>query len=245
MTDVAGAVALVTGSTSGIGLAVAERLSAAGVRVVVNSRRPPEQPMRLAGASVPSLHVAGDVSDEQSVRDMVERVIRAHGQLDIIVNNAGATKVVAHHDLDGITVADWERILGVNVVGAWNVVKAAAAHLRFSEIGAVVNISSMAGVRVTGSSLPYSVSKAALNQLTRALAKALGPDIRVNAVAPGFIETPWTSSWGERRQEVIDVTPLRRVGTPADVADVVLALIQSSYVTGEIVTIDGGLSLAN
>jgi ketoreductase RED2 len=176
---------------------------------------------------------------------MVSEVIRQHGRLDVVVNNAGATKVVPHADLDGISVADWNRILGVNVIGAWNVVKATAPYLRKSPLGAVVNVPSMAGIRVTGSSLPYSVSKAALNQLTRALAKALGPEIRVNAVAPGFIETPWTVGWGDRRQEVVDLTPLGRVGTPADVADVVAALITSTYVTGEIVTIDGGLSLNN
>ena len=98
---------------------------------------------------------------------------------------------------------------------------------------------------MTGSSLPYSVSKAALNQLTRTFAKALGPHVRVNAVAPGFIETPWTSGWADRREEVVKLAPLARVGTPEEVADVVLALATSSYVTGEIVTIDGGLSLNN
>jgi ketoreductase RED2 len=245
MGTVEGTVALVTGSMSGIGHAVAERLAADGATVVVNSRTAPEEPVVLGTQAVPSLHVAGDVSDEAAVAGMVSEVIRQHGRLDVVVNNAGATKVVPHADLDGISVADWNRILGVNVIGAWNVVKATAPYLRKSPLGAVVNVSSMAGIRVTGSSLPYSVSKAALNQLTRALAKALGPEIRVNAVAPGFIETPWTVGWGDRRQEVVDLTPLGRVGTPADVADVVAALITSTYVTGEIITIDGGLSLNN
>jgi ketoreductase RED2 len=176
---------------------------------------------------------------------MVEAVLARYGRLDVLVNNAGATKMVPHDDLEGITVADWQRILGVNVVGAWNLVKAAAPHLRASRLGAVVNVSSMAGIRVTGSCLPYSVSKAALNQLTRTLAKALGPAIRVNAVAPGLITTPWTRDWQDRSREVIKLAPLGRVGTPEDVAQVVLALIEASYVTGEIVTVDGGLSLAN
>lgn len=245
MSGLEGAVVLVTGSMSGIGRGIAERLAADGATVVVNSRSTPAEPVLLGRGSETSLHVAGDVSDEAAVGVMVSEVVRRHGRLDVVVNNAGATKVVPHADLDGITVDDWNRILGVNVIGAWNVIKASAPHLRASPHGAVVNVSSMAGIRVTGSSLPYSVSKAALNQLTRALAKALGPEIRVNAVAPGFIETPWTSSWGERRQEVVELTPLGRVGTPADVADVVAALITSTYVTGEIVTIDGGLSLSN
>jgi ketoreductase RED2 len=245
MSTVDGAVAVVTGSLSGIGLAIAERLAAEGAQVVINSRRPPPEPVRLAGAAGPALHVTADVADEAAVARLVETVLSHHGRLDVVVNNAGATKVVPHDDLDGITTADWQRILAVNVLGAWNMVKAAAPHLRASPVGAVVNVSSMAGIRVTGSSLPYSVSKAALNQLTRTLAKALGPDIRVNAVAPGLIRTPWTAGWADRQQEVVDLAPLHRVGTPDDVAGVVLALVEASYVTGEIVTVDGGLSLAN
>jgi ketoreductase RED2 len=245
MTTVEGCVALVTGSVSGIGRAVAERLAAAGAHVVINSRRPPEEPVFLAGDAQPALHVPADVADEAAASRMVEAVLARYGRLDVLVNNAGATKMVPHDDLEGITVADWQRILGVNVVGAWNLVKAAAPHLRASRLGAVVNVSSMAGIRVTGSCLPYSVSKAALNQLTRTLAKALGPAIRVNAVAPGLITTPWTRDWQDRSREVIKLAPLGRVGTPEDVAQVVLALIEASYVTGEIVTVDGGLSLAN
>lgn len=245
MTTVEGCVALVTGSVSGIGRAVAERLAAAGAHVVINSRHPPPEPVFLAGDAQPALHVPADVADEAAASRMVEAVLARYGRLDVLVNNAGATKMVPHDDLEGITVADWQRILGVNVVGAWNLVKAAAPHLRASRLGAVVNVSSMAGIRVTGSCLPYSVSKAALNQLTRTLAKALGPAIRVNAVAPGLITTPWTRDWQDRSREVIKLAPLGRVGTPEEVAQVVLALIEASYVTGEIVTVDGGLSLAN
>lgn len=245
MRSLRGKVALVTGSVAGIGRAIAERLAADGVTVVLNSRNSPERPIALIAADTASLHVAGDVSDSTAVASMMSAIQDRYGALDVVVNNAGATKVVAHADLDGIEVDDWYRILGVNVIGAWNVVKAAAPLLRASDVGAVVNVSSMAGVRVTGSSVPYSVSKAALNQLTRVLAKALGPKIRVNAVAPGFIETAWTSDWADRRNEVIELAPLRRTGTPEDVADVVLALVASSYVTGEIVTVDGGLSLNN
>jgi ketoreductase RED2 len=235
MSSLDGAVALVTGSMSGIGQGIAERLSEAGATVVRNSRSVPAD----------ALHLPGDVSDESAMRNIVATIADQHGGLDILVNCAGATKNVPHHDLGGISVEDWQRILGVNVIGAWNTVKAAEPYLRRSPVGAVVNISSMAGIRVTGSSLPYSVSKAALNQLTRTLAKALGPDIRVNAVAPGLIDTPWTRGWSERTEEVLALAPLGRIGTVADVAKVVLALIDADYVTGEIVTVDGGLSLNN
>ena len=170
--------------------------------------------------------------------------LRLRVEIHMLEGDSCAGRLLLIHDLDGIDTEDWEHILGVNVVGAWNTVKAAVHLLRGSQLGMVVNVSSMAGIRVTGSSIPYSVSKAALNQLTRLLAKALGPEIRVNAVAPGFIETPWTSDWVERRREIIDLTALRRVGNPEDVAEVVAMLAATSYVTGEIITVDGGLSLA-
>lgn len=243
MRPLEGKVALVTGSTSGIGRGVAERLSTEGAEVVLNSRSAPDAPIFLGGSDRPSLHLAGDVSDESAVIDMISAIASRHGSLDIVVNNAGTTKKVPYPDLENISVADWNRILGVNVIGAWNVIKASVPLLRASTIGAVVNVSSIAGARVSGSSIPYSVSKAALNQLTRTLAKALGPEIRVNAVAPGFIDTPWTSEWVERRQAVAESAPLARVGVPEDVADAVMALISSRYVTGQIVTVDGGLSL--
>ena len=235
MTSLSGAVALVTGAMSGIGAGIADRLTESGVTVVRNSR----------SCEADDLHAPGDVADETVVQAIVAGIVARHGRLDIVVNSAGATKNVPHEDLDGISIEDWNRILGVNVIGAWNTVKAAAPHLRESPVGAVVNISSMAGIRVTGSSLPYSVSKAALNQLTRTLAKALGPQIRVNAVAPGLIDTPWTQGWSARTDEVLALSALKRIGTPADVATMVLALIETDYVTGEIVTVDGGLSLNN
>jgi ketoreductase RED2 len=238
-------VALITGASSGIGRGIAERLAGEGIVVVVNSRRTPEAPVVFPDGSSP-LHIAGDVADETDVARMVEQIRERYGQLDIVVNSAGYTRFVDHADLDGISVDDWRRILDVNVIGAWNVVKAGAALLEASGDGVVINISSSAGIRVAGSSLPYSVSKAALNQLTRTLARALGPrGIRVNAVAPGFVDTRWTEGYGDRREEVARIAPLRRVATPADVADAVVLLLGASYVTGEILLVDGGLTLVD
>jgi ketoreductase RED2 len=177
---------------------------------------------------------------------MIGEIADRHGRLDIVVNSAGYTRFVDHADLDGISVEDWRRILDVNVIGAWNVVKAAAGLLEASGDGVVINVSSSAGIRVAGSSLPYSVSKAALNQLTRTLARALGPrGIRVNAVAPGFVDTRWTEGYSDRREEVARIAPLRRVATPVDVADAVTLLLGASYVTGEILLVDGGLTLVD
>ena len=238
-------VALITGASSGIGLGIAERFVADGIAVVVNSRNVPETPLVLADGTTP-MHISGDVADEAEVIRMIAEVERRYGRLDIVVNSAGYTKFVDHVDLEGITVDDWRRILDVNVVGAWNVIKASAALLEASGDGVVINVSSSAGIRVAGSSLPYSVSKAALNQLTRTLARALGPrGIRVNAVAPGFVDTKWTLGYDERREEVARIAPLRRVANPVDVADAVALLLGASYVTGEILLVDGGLTLVD
>ena len=138
----------------------------------------------------------------------------------------------------------WRRIFETNVFGTWSVTVAAMDALRATR-GAVVNVSSIAGLRPTGSSIPYAASKAALNHLTVLLAKVVGPEVRVNAVAPGLVDTPWTKDWDEIRALVGALAPLRRSGRPTDVADVVVALASAPYVTGQVVAIDGGLTLVS
>lgn len=243
MTTLKGRVAFITGSTSGMGLAIARRLAGEGATVVVNSRKAPDAPVSLGPDDGAAHHIAGDVADEHRVNEMIAEIEDRYGQLDILVNNAGTTVFVEHSDLAGVTNEDWQRILNVNIVGAWNTVRAAEELLRASPAGVVINITSIAGTRPTGSSIPYAVSKAGLNHLTALLARSLAPDIRVNGIAPGYIDTPWTKDYLDRRDEVIRDAPLRRVGVPDDVAGIALALVLSEYVTGEIVTVDGGLSL--
>jgi ketoreductase RED2 len=166
-----------------------------------------------------------------------------YGRLDVLVNNAGTTVVIPHHDLEAATPDVWRRIFDVNVVGTWQVTVAALPHLRTSGAGCVVNVTSLAGVRQTGSSIPYAASKAALNHVTRLLANVVGPEVRVNAVAPGLVDTPWTADWDTVREVVRSSAPLQRSGQPDDIADVVLALVRSRYVTGQVVVADGGLGL--
>lgn len=235
-------VALVTGSSSGIGAAVARRLAADGFSVVVNSRSSVEAGAAVA-AAVGGTYLQADVGDPASARALVERVLADLGRLDVLVNNAGTTEVIAHRDLAAATPEIWRRLYDVNVIAPFVLVTAAEQALRAAEPGCVVNITSLAGVRPVGSSIPYAASKAALNHTTRLLAATLGPDIRVNAVAPGLVDTPWTADWDEVRSFVRATAPLRRSAAPADVAEVVLGLVRSSYVTGEVVLVDGGLHL--
>jgi len=238
-----GKVALVTGSSSGIGAAVARRFAAEGARVVVNSSSSAAAGTAVAAELPDGHYVQGDIADEADARRLVASAVERWGRLDILVNNAGTTRVIPHHDLDAVTAEDWDRILRVNVVGTWNVTRAAVPALRADGGGCVINVTSMAGLRPAGSSIPYAVSKAGLNHLTLLLANVLGPEIRVNAVAPGLVDTPWTADWDAIRELVRAGAPLRRVGAPEDVAEVCLFLARAGNTTGEVVLSDGGLHL--
>jgi ketoreductase RED2 len=239
----AGHVVLVTGSSSGIGAATARAFAARGAGVVVNSRNTVAEGEALAAELPDACYVQGDITDPDAARRLVEAATQRWGRLDTLVNNAGTTAVIPHHDLEAATVDVWRRIFEVNVFGTWSMTLAALPELRRAK-GSVINVASVAGIRPTGSSIPYAASKAALNHLTVLLAKVVGPDVRVNAVAPGLIDTPWTADWDFVREVVQQVTPLKRSGQPEDVAEVILALATVSYVTGQIWGIDGGLSIA-
>lgn len=240
-------VILVTGSSSGIGAQITRRCAHAGMRVVVNSATNAEAGEQLASELPGAMHVQADVADPAAARYLVDQTVARFGRLDVLVNNAGVTRYIPHADLDACGVDVWRAIFDVNVFGVWQVISAAVPYLRKSGAGVVLNVSSAAGDRPVGSSIPYAVSKAAVNHMTRLLAKALGPEIRVNAIAPGHIDTPWyvgapadladSSEWTSKH------APLHRVGTPDDVAQAALALIDTSYVTGVVLTVDGGVRL--
>ncbi|MEV0524477.1 glucose 1-dehydrogenase [Streptomyces sp. NPDC050439] len=236
-------VALVTGSSSGIGAEVARRLAAAGIRVVLNSARSVEAGEKLAAELPDARYVRADVADEDDAKRLVRSVVEAYGRLDILVNCAGATRFIPHDDLESANPQVWRDLYDINVIGVWQTITAAVPHLRASGTGSVVTISSQAGVRPGGSSIPYSVSKAAVNHMTKLLAKTLGPDVRVNAVAPGMIDTPWfdgVEGIESAMEETAARLPLRRVGRPQDIADAVFDLVNASYITGEILLVDGG-----
>jgi ketoreductase RED2 len=242
--ELEGNVVLVTGSSSGIGEAVARRFAERGATVVCNSRSSVEAGERVAASLPGASYVQADVSDEEDVSRLVATVLDRHGRLDVLVNNAGTTEVIAHHDLGRATLEVWRRIFETNVFGTWAVTVAAMDALRAAK-GSVVNVSSVAGLRPTGSSIPYAASKAALNHLTMLVAKVVGPDVRVNAVAPGLVDTPWTEDWDELRKLVAALAPLKRSGQPDDIAEVVVSVATASYLTGQVIAVDGGLTLVS
>ena len=235
-------VVLVTGSTSGIGEATAKLFARRGDVVVFNSARSVEEGERLAAATPESYYLQGDIKNAEDCERLVRTVLARSGRLDVLVNNAGTTRVIPHRDLAAANVEVWREIFEVNVFGTWQLSVAAMAALRESH-GVIVNVTSVAGVRPLGSSIPYAASKAALNHLTQLLARAVGPEVRVNAVAPGLIDTPWTKEWDAIREGVIKTAPLRRSGQPEDVADAIYSLAATPYVTGQVLVVDGGLSL--
>ncbi len=233
---------LVTGSTSGIGEATARRFARSGDRVVFNSARSVERGEQLQAQFTDSLYVRADVADQKQCDRLVHTVLAHYGRLDVLINNAGVTRVINHRDLTAASVDVWREIFDLNVFGTWQLSVAAMDALRESH-GAIVNVSSIAGLRPTGSSIPYAASKAALNHLTALLARVVGPEVRVNAVAPGLVDTPWSAQWDSIRSRVSARAPLGRSAQPDDVAEVIVALVESAYVTGQVVVVDGGLTL--
>jgi NAD(P)-dependent dehydrogenase (short-subunit alcohol dehydrogenase family) len=234
-------VALVTGSTSGIGLATARRLAKDGYTVALHSARSVEAGQKMATELSGTYHQA-DLADEATTRALVASVLDRHGRLDVLVNNAGLSIRIPHADLKAATPALWRQMLDVNLIAPFVLVAEAEAALRQAK-GSVVNIGTHAGVRPKGSSIPYAASKAALHHVTKLLALALAPDVRVNAVAPGLVETAMTANWPDMLETWNTRAPMRRPTKPEDIADLVVALIANDYVTGEIVIADGGLNL--
>ena len=238
-----GKVVLVTGSSSGIGEATARLFAERGATVVINSSSSVAAGEAVASSLPSASYVQAAVGTEEAASSLIDAVLDRHGRLDALINNAGTTAVIPHQDLDAASLDVWRRIFEVNVFGTWAVTVAAVDALKATH-GAVVNVSSIAGLRATGSSIPYAASKAALYHQTILLAKVLGPEIRVNAVAPGLVDTPWTEDWDFIREVVTQVAPLKRSAKPEDVAKVIADLAESTYVTGQVVAIDGGLTIA-
>ena len=251
--ELGGKAALVTGSATGIGRATVLALARRGASVAINYTRSEAE----AEATVRDAETLGarallcraDVSDDASVRAMVAACERAFGRLDVLVNGAGTTHFAPAEDLEAITPEIWDRIFDVNVRGTFFATRAAAPLLTRSGQGAVVNLASIAGLRPAAQVVPYAASKAAIVNMTVSFARLLAPAVRVNAVAPGWMEGRWMqAALGPEYERLMgrrgERTPLGRVATPEDVAQTIVSLVaDNDFVTGQVVVIDGGYSL--
>ncbi|HEY1631780.1 MAG TPA: glucose 1-dehydrogenase [Rhizomicrobium sp.] len=251
-----GKVAIVTGSATGIGASAAIGLARRGAHVVVNyskseaEARETADAVKEAGGEV--LVVQGNVAGDADCRKLAAAAMSQWGRIDILVNNAGTTKFATHTDLDALSAEDWQAIYAVNVIGPFQMVRACIEPLKASGDGSIVNVSSIAGVAGVGSSIAYAASKGALNTLTLSLARAFAPEIRVNAVCPGYVATPWFSGrfGADNAKRIADqqaeANPLKRVAYADDIANTVLFLAgpESSNITGEMMVVDSGLHLA-
>ena len=251
-----GRVALVTGGAGGIGGAVVSRFARSGIGgVAINYRKSAKAAEELAEeierAGVRAVAIQANVQSDDEIRLMMDRIRDHFGRLDVLVNNAGVTHWIKLSDLEALTDDIWDEILDVNVKGAFRCTRAAAPMLGDHQ-GMVINVSSISGILSpsTMSSLPYATAKAALIHMTKGLAVALAPNIRVNAVAPAFTDTPWMSEhYGANYSQVIKQAsagyPLQRIASPEDIAVAILGLITGGdFVTGQTLIVDGGLSLS-
>ncbi len=253
--ELTGRGAVVTGASSGVGRATALDLARRGCHVLINySRSHAEAEAAVAEATrlgVKAVAFQADVADDAACRAMMAAAADAFGQLDILVNSAGTTTFVSHGDLEKVTGDDWDRIFAVNLKGPFQCIRAALPWLQKSDAANVINVASIAGIAGTGSSVPYAASKAGLINMTVSLARALGPKVRINAVAPGFIEGRWLEQGLGRAYDAIkqrceSTTPLRSVCKPQDVSDAILSLITGSQlVTGHTLVCDGGMTIAD
>ncbi len=252
--DIKGGVAIVTGSATGLGAAIAKLLAKKGCNVVVNYSKSEAEARETAAAcealGVETLLCQADVAEDGDCRRLAAETFGKWGRVDALVNNAGITRMADQADLEALDADDFLDVYRVNVVGAFQMIRAVAPHMKSAGLGAVVNVSSIAGLMGIGSSIAYAASKGALNTMTLSLARALAPEIRVNAVCPGFIDTSW---WSDRMEapahqalveQVGASTPLGKVSKPEDIAGAVVWLVEGAdHVTGEMIIVDAGMHL--
>lgn len=252
--DIRGGVTIVTGSATGVGAACAELLASKGCNVVINYTKSEaeakETQQKCESHGVETLLVQADVSKDEDCQRMAAAAMEKWGRIDGLINNAGTTQFVPHANLDGLDADDFHRIYSVNVVGPFQMIRAVTPHMKAAGRGSVVNVSSVAGVMGVGSSVAYTASKGALNTMTLSLARALGPEIRVNTICPGFIQGRWLrGGMGDEAYEAAVAaqernTPLRKAGRPEDMAQAAVWFIEGAdLITGEILIVDAGSHL--
>ncbi len=240
-------VALITGSTSGIGLAIARSLASDGFIIAFHSRKSTDVGVKLTKGYKGSSYTQANLSNQAEAQSLIKRVIEKHGRLDVLVNNAGGSETIPHSQLKEATPEIWREQYEINVIAPWILITEAEEALKIfssSECPSVIlNISTHASIRPKGASIPYAASKAALNHMTKLLALTLAPNIRVNAIAPGLVDTPLSKNWDAARTLWNEKSPMKREAQPEEIAQIASSFIGNNYLTGEIIIIDGGLNL--
>lgn len=248
------AVCIITGAGTGVGAACASQLAAKGCRVLVNYSRSEEDARRVAeqcvAAGSDAMLARGDVSKDADCRALARTALDKWGRIDALINNAGITKFARATDLEALDADDFQRLYAVNVIGPYQMIRACVPAMKKRGNAAIVNISSISGVRGLGSSTAYIASKGALNAMTLSLARALAPQIRVNAVCPGMVDTRWHSSrfseqdYAKFKSDYAKTVPLEKAASPDDVAEVAVWMLEgAAQITGETLLVDGGLHL--
>lgn len=240
-------VVIITGAGTGVGRATAIKLAAEGVKVVINYNQSEKEAHKVVNEIKQNGGIAiaykANVANEKEVKELVSQTVQTFGSIDGLVNNASITAQIAMDNLDALTDEIWDSLFSVNVKGMFHCIKAVVPYMKKQHSGVIVNMGSVAGMTGIGSSIPYAATKSAIHTMTRSLAIALAPSIRVNSISPGAVETRWWAGNEEKMYQLAGKLPLQRISTPEDIAEaIVFQLIQKS-ITGQVFTIDNGQTL--
>lgn len=238
---------IITGAGTGVGKATALKLADMGAKLVINYSNSEKEAKKVVEEIIEKGSIAfafkANVANEHEVNEMIHQTIAQFGRLDGLVNNASITAQIPMHDLESATDDVWDSLYDVNVKGMFHCVKAAVPHMKKQTSGAIVNVGSVAGTTGIGSSIPYAATKAAIHTMTKSLAIALAPHIRVNCISPGAVDTRWWSGNEDKMYQLAGNLPLQRISSPEDIADAILFQLKQESVTGQVFTIDNGQTL--
>ncbi|MFU7588914.1 SDR family NAD(P)-dependent oxidoreductase [Priestia sp. RMT2NF4] len=247
MNDFKNKVFIITGGGTGVGKATALKLADKGAKLVINYSNSEKEAKKAVEEILEKGSMAfafkANVANENEVNEMIHQTIAQFGRLDGLVNNASITAQIPMHDLESATDDVWDSLYDVNVKGMFHCVKAAVPHIKKQKSGAIVNVGSVAGKTGIGSSIPYAATKAAIHTMTKSLAIALAPHIRVNCISPGAVDTRWWSGNEDKMYQLAGNLPLQRISSPEDIADAILFQLKQESVTGQVFTIDNGQTL--
>lgn len=240
-------VVLITGGGTGVGRATALKLATEGAKVVINYSRSEKEALEVVNEITQlggtAIACKANIAKENEVNDLVSHIVQIFGTVDCLVNNASITAQIAMDDLEALTDEVWDSLFSVNVKGMFYCIKAVVPYMKKQQLGAIVNMGSVAGMTGIGSSIPYAATKSAIHTMTRSMAIALAPSIRVNSISPGAVETKWWAGNEEKMYQLAGNLPLQRVSTPDDIAEAIIFQLTQESITGQVFTIDNGQTL--